>query len=73
LVQWKGQTAASATWEDIEPFVTKYPAFQLADELPLEEGRDVMWGLKYARCRRARDVRRAAERSNTLEVAVLVG
>uniref|UniRef100_A0A804M8W6 Uncharacterized protein n=1 Tax=Zea mays TaxID=4577 RepID=A0A804M8W6_MAIZE len=41
----------------------------------------VMWGLKYATRRRARDVRRAAEhaaqaeaeRSNTLEAAGLVG
>jgi hypothetical protein len=30
-----------ATWEDIELFRAKYPTFQLGDELPLEEGRDV--------------------------------
>ncbi|XP_066323198.1 uncharacterized protein [Miscanthus floridulus] len=46
LVQWKGQSAASATWEDAEPFLAKYQAFQLEDELPLEEGRDVMWGVR---------------------------
>ena len=62
-MQWKGQSAASATWEDAEPFLAKYQAFQLEDELPLEEGRDVMWGRTYTRHRRARDVRRATERA----------
>jgi hypothetical protein len=38
LVQWKGESAASATWEDVEPFCAKYPAFQLEDELVLEGG-----------------------------------
>jgi hypothetical protein len=66
LVQWKGQSSASATWEDVEPFHARYPAFQLEDELPLEEGRDVMsgrYGRRYIRRRRARDVRRAEERA----------
>jgi hypothetical protein len=27
LVQWKGESAAFATLEDIEPFCTKYPQF----------------------------------------------
>jgi hypothetical protein len=62
LVHWKGQSAASATWEDVESFTAKFPAFQLADELPLEEGRDVMYGRTYTRRRQARDVRRVAER-----------
>jgi hypothetical protein len=62
LVQWKGESAASATWEDVEPFCAKYPAFQLEDELVLEGGRDVMVGRTYSRHRRARDVRRDAER-----------
>jgi hypothetical protein len=35
------------TWEDREVFWERYPAFQLADELLIEEGRDVMWGHKY--------------------------
>jgi hypothetical protein len=48
LVQWKGQSSASATWEDVESFRARYPAFQLEDELPLEEGRDVMSG-RYGR------------------------
>jgi hypothetical protein len=38
LVEWKGESAASATWEDVEPFCAKYPAFQLEDELVLEGG-----------------------------------
>jgi hypothetical protein len=64
LIQWKGQSSASATWEDVEPFRARYPTFQLEDELPLEEGRDVMsgrYGRTYTRRRRARDVRRAEE------------
>jgi hypothetical protein len=66
LVQWKGQSFASATWEDVEPFHARYPAFQLEDELPLEEGRDVMVGRynrTYTRRRREWDVRRAEERA----------
>jgi hypothetical protein len=63
LIHWKGQSAASATWEDRESFTAKFPAFQLEDELPLEDGRDVMYGRTYTRRRRARDVRRAAERA----------
>jgi hypothetical protein len=60
LVQWKGESAASATWEDVEPFCAKYPAFQLEDELVLEGGgRDVMIGRTYSRRRRACDVERA--------------
>jgi hypothetical protein len=67
LVQWKGESAASATWEDIEPFIAKYPAFQLEDELLLDGGGDVMWGRTYTRRHRARDVRRAAERAARAE------
>jgi hypothetical protein len=61
LVQWKGASPSSASWEDVDAFRAKYPSFQLEDELPLEERRDVMWGKVYTRRRRARDVRRAAE------------
>ena len=64
----KGETAASATWEDIDVFRERYPAFQLEDELALEGGRDVMWGRAYARRRRARDVRRAAERGDRAQI-----
>jgi hypothetical protein len=63
LIQWKGESPASSTWEDVETFRTKYPAFQLEDELSLDGRGDVMWGHTYHRRRRARDVRRAAERA----------
>ena len=67
MIQWKGESAASATWEDVEPFCTKYPAFQLEDELLLDGGRDVMWGRTYIRRQRNRDVRRAEERAARVE------
>lgn len=63
LVHWRGEPAESATWEDLDAFREQYPQFQLEDELIREEGRDVMWGTAYTRRRRARDVRRAAERA----------
>ena len=44
LVCWKGEPAASATWEDVDSFTERYPSFQLEDELLVEGGRDVMWG-----------------------------
>ncbi|XP_014660510.1 uncharacterized protein LOC105914201 [Setaria italica] len=69
LVHWKGETAASATWEDLDTFRERYPAFQLEDELALEGGRDVMWGRTYIRRKRARDVRRAAERADRAVIA----
>jgi hypothetical protein len=67
LVQWKGQSAASATWEDLDSFRDKFPHFQLEDELLVEGGRDVMWGRSYTRKRRTRDIRRAAERAAETE------
>ena len=63
LVQWTGQSAASSTWEDVDDFKAKFPRFQLEDELSLGGEGDVMWGKTYTRRRRARDVRRAAERA----------
>ena len=63
LIRWKGHPAASATWEDLDSFRDKFPAFQLEDALVVEGGRDVMWGRPYERRRRARDVRRDAERA----------
>jgi len=42
LVQWRGESAASATWEDVEPFRAKYPAFQLEDKLLLDRG-EMSW------------------------------
>jgi len=66
LIQWKGESPASATWEDADAFTAKYPEFQLEDALALEEGGDVMWGRTYVRRRRARDVRRATERAQAV-------
>lgn len=60
LVHWRGEPAESASWEDLDEFRSKYPDFQLEDELGLEGGRDVMCGRTY---RRRRDARRAAERA----------
>jgi hypothetical protein len=47
LVQWKGLHAADATWTDLAKFRRRYPTFQLEDELLVEEGRDVMIGIRY--------------------------
>jgi hypothetical protein len=49
LMAWKGQATTSATWMDLEEFRRLYPAFQLEDELLIQGGRDVMWGLSYKR------------------------
>jgi hypothetical protein len=49
LIRWKGEPAASSTWEDLDAFSAKYPAFQLEDELVVEGGRDVMYGIPYSR------------------------
>jgi len=63
LIQWKGESQASSTWEDVDAFRAKYPSFQLEDELSFDGGGDVMWGKVYTRRRRARDIRRAAVRA----------
>ena len=44
LIQWKGEIAASATWEDVDSFLHKYPAFQLEDELLVEGGGEMSCG-----------------------------
>ena len=49
LVRWKGAPASETSWVDLEEFKTQFPAFQLEDELLLQGGRDVMWGLRYGR------------------------
>jgi len=52
LVHWEGRTAADSTWEDIDDFKDRYPAFQLADELFVgEEGNviDAFVGRQYMR------------------------
>jgi hypothetical protein len=52
LVQWEGLPPSSASWEDLEQFKTRYPQFQLEDELLLKGGSDVMWGKTYSRRKR---------------------
>jgi hypothetical protein len=44
LVQWQGESPASATWEDVDRFTAKYPSFPLEDELLLDARGDVMYG-----------------------------
>jgi hypothetical protein len=38
---------AWSRWVTLEEFRALYPAFQLVDELILQGGRDVMWGITY--------------------------
>jgi transcriptional regulator GlxA family with amidase domain len=64
LVQLKEEPMASANWEDFDDFCSRFPTFQLEDELVFDDGRDVMCGRTYARRKRAHDVRRAAERAS---------
>jgi hypothetical protein len=71
LIQWKGMSLASSSWEEIYLFRARYPQFQLEDELPLEEGRDVMYGQTYTWRHRVRDVRRAAEHAARLNQQVI--
>nr|AAL82656.1 retrotransposon protein, putative, unclassified [Oryza sativa Japonica Group]AAM18147.1 Putative gag-pol polyprotein [Oryza sativa Japonica Group] len=49
LVQWEGLPASATSWEDLDDFRNRYPSFQLADELLIEGGRDVMWGIPFRR------------------------
>jgi len=49
LVRWKGEPAASATWEDLDSFVTKYPTFQLEDELVIEGGGGERCHVRYCK------------------------
>jgi hypothetical protein len=45
--------ASEATWEPVEDFKTRFPDFQLEDELLVGEGRDVMVGKVYQRREKA--------------------
>ncbi|CAO2161375.1 unnamed protein product [Urochloa humidicola] len=56
LVRWLGEPASAATWEDVDSFVQRYPAFQLEDELLVEGGRDVMWGIQQYSRRKKKSV-----------------
>jgi len=49
LVRWKGAPAAKTSWVALDDFREQFPHFQLEDELLLQGGRDVMWGLGYSR------------------------
>lgn len=44
LVHWKGESATSATWEDADNFMDRYPSFQLEDELLVEGGGEMSCG-----------------------------
>jgi hypothetical protein len=67
LIKWKDCSAASSTWEDTDTFRTRFPSFQLEDELSLDGEGDVMVRRTYVRRRRARDVRRALERATAAQ------
>jgi hypothetical protein len=49
LIKWTGLDATEATWELVDDFKTRFPEFQLEDELFVGEGRDVMLGKVYQR------------------------
>jgi hypothetical protein len=49
LIQWEGQPASAASWEDVTAFRERYPDFQLEDKLFQNGGGDVMWGQAYSR------------------------
>jgi hypothetical protein len=73
LVQWRGELEDFASWEDLDDFRDRYPAFQLEDELVFEDGRDVMYDRAYIRQQRARDVRRALERTDRAQEVPAAG
>jgi hypothetical protein len=49
LIKWTGLDDSEATWEPVEDFKSRFPDFQLEDELFDGEGRDVMVGNVYRR------------------------
>jgi hypothetical protein len=53
LIKWKGQDEAAVSWVDADEFRSLYPSFELVDEIILQGGRDVMWGMVYSRCGKA--------------------
>jgi hypothetical protein len=70
LVHWQGKPATSATWEDVDSFIDRYPSFQLKDVLLIKGGRDVMWGHEYQRRPRARDVARVATAVSKVPIVI---
>ncbi|KAK1695119.1 hypothetical protein QYE76_011816 [Lolium multiflorum] len=53
LIQWEGQPASAASWEDVTAFRDRYPGFQLEDKLFQNGGGDVMWGKMFQRRRKS--------------------
>ena len=49
LIQLANMAETEVTWEHVDAFKALFPNFQLANELFLEEGRDVMVGNVYRR------------------------
>jgi hypothetical protein len=49
LILWESLPDDDATWEPVDDFKTRFPDFQLEDELFVEGGRDVMVGKFYQR------------------------
>jgi hypothetical protein len=49
LIRWTNLPESEATWELLEDFRSRFPSFQLEDELFVEGGRDVMYGNVYRR------------------------
>jgi viroplasmin and RNaseH domain-containing protein len=50
LIQWADMADSEATWELVDDFKSRFPNFQLEDELFFEGGgRDVMVGNVYQR------------------------
>lgn len=60
LVEWKGETVASATWEDVESFSAKVPKLLARGRVAPRPG-GAMYDQTYAKNRRARDVQRTHE------------
>jgi hypothetical protein len=42
LVKWTGRFATGSTWEQIKDFKPQFPQVELADELFVDEGRNVV-------------------------------
>jgi hypothetical protein len=53
LIQWEGQPASAASWEDVTTFRERYSDFQLEDKLFQNGGGDVMWGKMFQRRRKS--------------------
>jgi hypothetical protein len=43
LIQWADMADSEATWELVDDFKSRFPNFQLEDELFLEGGGEMLW------------------------------